>query len=237
MLGYAYQLYDTQLIHVVRESFILAFAFKWAGESKIHVRKLPDYPLYKKDQYDDTALLRDLHSLIDSADIVVAHNGDRFDIRVAKARFIQKGLDPLGKKLSIDTLKVARSQFKFSSNKLDDLARFAGVKGKIETEKGLSIKCIDGDLKAWKKYASYCKQDVWVLDKVYEWMKPWMLRHPNANLFNETYYSCPTCGSSQVIKRGFAYTATMKYQKYRCKDCRSWSCGTMGKLDGKVGIK
>jgi len=116
LLGYTYGLYDTTIIHVERDSHLLSFSYKWQGERRIRSHSLPDYRLYKKDRYDDTELLKDLHALMDSADLIVAHNGDRFDVRMANMRFIQKGLPSLPIKKSIDTLKIARSRFRFTSN-------------------------------------------------------------------------------------------------------------------------
>ena len=73
--------------------FMLCFSYKWLGHHKIHTHSLRDYPRYKKDLEDGySCLIKDLHKLFDEADILIAHNGDRFDIRKSNARFIKNGL-------------------------------------------------------------------------------------------------------------------------------------------------
>lgn len=68
-------------VWVERDTFILCFAYKWAHEKKTHCLSLPDYPLYKKNKRSDKALAADIWKLLDEADCVIAHNGDRFDRR------------------------------------------------------------------------------------------------------------------------------------------------------------
>lgn len=219
LLGYAYGLYEQNIIKVIREPHLMSFAFKWYDEKRIYYHALPDYPLYKKDPYDDTDLLKDLHALLDKADIVIAHNGDSFDIKVANSRFIMNKLKPISNYISIDTLKEARKKFRFSSNKLTDLARYAGIGQKVENEKELWFKCLEGDKKAWKQMKKYNKHDVYLLNGIYEWMKPWMKQHPNLNIFNNTIANCPRCLSSKIINYGKRYNQSGVYQRYKCKEC------------------
>ena len=74
--------------------YMLSFAINGMGEDKIHCHALPDYPLFKRDKENDKHLIEDLHALFDEADVLIAHNGDRFDIRKSNARFIMQGLKP-----------------------------------------------------------------------------------------------------------------------------------------------
>ena len=67
---------------------MLSFAWKWADEKKVHCKALCDYPGYAKNKTDDTPLIKDLWKLFDEADILIAHNGDRFDRRKANSRFL-----------------------------------------------------------------------------------------------------------------------------------------------------
>lgn len=238
LLGYAFQLYDTNIAHVVRNTHMMSFAWKWSDEKQVHVHSLPDYPLYKKDPYDDTALLKDLHALMESADIVVAHNGDKFDIKIANARFIEKGLEPLFKQTSIDTLKLAKKRFKFTSNKLTDLAKYAGFGAKKETGGiQLWVDCLNGNKKAWKKMCEYNKHDVVLLEKIYYWLKPWSDLAYNMNVYQESVYACPECGSHKVHKRGFHFTRTSKHQRFQCNDCIRFFLGKENLLENKPKVK
>lgn len=237
LLGYSFGTYDTNVLHVVRDSHLLSFSYKWLGEGKIHTKSLPDYKGYKSDPYDDRRIAEDLHALIESADVLVAHNGDRFDMKVANARFIFHGLDPMPKKKMVDTLKIARSRFRFTSNKLTDLAQYAKVGKKLPTDKDLWIDCLNGDRRAWKKMVRYNEHDVRLLEGVYKWLKPWSLHEVNMNVVQGKSWACPNCGSSKLEKRGFGFTKTGKHQRFSCNDCKAWSQGVENLLDAKVKIK
>lgn len=237
LLGYTFGLYEQNVIHVVRDSFLLSFAYKELDIDGVVCKSLRDYPLYKRDKYNDKELVKDLHHVLESADILVAHNGDGFDIKVANARFIRNGLEPISDKISIDTLKEARKKFRFTSNKLTDLAQYAGIGKKLDNEKGLWIKCINGDIKAWREMEKYNIQDVRLLEGIYKWLRPWMKSHPNINVLNGTVLSCPKCGSSKVKKNGFTYTRAGKFQSYQCFECRGRPTGKVNLLKNKPFIK
>ena len=151
---------------------MLSFAYKWQGSDKIHIHALPDYPLFKKDKENDKHLIEDLHDLFDEADVLIAHNGDRFDIRKSNARFITQGLRPPSPYKSIDTLKAARRFFQFDSNKLNDLGQYLGVGRKLpHTGFDLWSRCMRGEKSAWKTMKEYNARDIVLLERVYEKLK------------------------------------------------------------------
>ncbi len=237
LLGYAFGLYEQNILHVVRNPYILCFAYKELGQKGIMCKSIWDYPLYKKDPYDDSALLKDLHDVIESADVLIAHNGDNFDIKVANGRFIAKGLKPISEKISIDTLKEARKKFKLPSNKLTDLATYAGLGQKKETGKKLWIDCINGDKKAQKLMDEYCIHDVRLLEGIYYWMRPWMKTHPNLNILARTVAKCPVCLSGNHKKDGYAWKAGGKYQRFICQDCGHPFRGIYNLVENKPLVK
>jgi uncharacterized protein YprB with RNaseH-like and TPR domain len=161
-LGYFWgHLWETSIISVTNPWYMLSFSYRWMGEKKIHCHALPDYPLFKKDPENDKHLIEDLHDLLDEADVVIAHNGDRFDIRKSNARFIMQGLKPPSPYKSIDTLKAARRFFHFQSNKLDDLGQYLGVGRKLpHTGFDLWKRCMAGERGAWKTMREYNMHDV-----------------------------------------------------------------------------
>ncbi len=122
-LGYIWGKYEQDVLSYVKEWYMLSFAFKWLGEEKTHVFGLPQYPLYKKDKMNDKQLVESLWKLFDEADIIIAHNGNSFDIKKSNARFIFHGMKPPSPYKSIDTKLVAKRSFNFNSNKLDDLGK------------------------------------------------------------------------------------------------------------------
>lgn len=237
LLGYAFGLYEQNILHVERDSFMMSFAYKELGVDGVVCKSLRDYPLYKRDKYNDKALVKELHEVLESADILIAHNGDSFDIKVANSRFIMNGLSPVSDKISIDTLKEARKKFRFASNKLTDLAQYAGIGQKLETGKGLWIDCIHGKKEAWEKMEEYNIQDVKLLEGIYLWLRPWMKKHPNMNVIAGTATKCPKCLSNRLMKYGRRYKDGGIFQRYKCNDCGAPATGSVNLIQQKPLVK
>jgi len=224
-LGYTWGLYEQNVVSFKHEWYVLSFVAKWLGEKKIITSCLFDFKTrFKKDPTDDYAVIKKLWNLFDEADVVIAHNGDKFDIRKMNARFIYHNLTPPSPYKSIDTLKIARKYFKFNSNKLDDLGKHLGLGEKVKHEGfGLWLKCMNGNKKAWKKMTKYNIQDVLLLEKIYYKFRPWIIGHPNYGTYLRKDFVCPNCGSTHVHKRGTYTTTTRVYQRFKCQECGAWS--------------
>lgn len=223
-LGFVWGKWEQDVLEFKQDWYILSFAAKWFGEKKTTVYALPDYRGYRKNLEDDSLLVKDLWKLFDEADIIVAHNGDGFDIRKANARFIQHCLGVPSPYKTVDTLKLAKKYFKFDSNKLNDLAQYLGLGRKLDIGSfNTWMGCMTGDKKAWKKMVVYNKHDVELLDDVYRRLRPWTTNHPNINILDGKTKSCPICGSSNVQKRGYSITKVNKYQRIQCQGCGGWS--------------
>jgi len=206
------------------EWYIISFAYMWLDEGVVRVMALPDMPSYKRDKSDDRALVRQLWQLFNQADIIIAHNGDEFDIKKARTRFVYHRLQPPKPSRSIDTLKIARSQFGFTSNSLNDLAEFLGIGVKEDTGgKKLWRDCAEFDIaKAWGKMKKYNKRDVWLLWQVYLRLRPWAKNHPNFGMWSDDMV-CPTCKADALVKEGLIRKQTTIYQQFSCKECGGWS--------------
>ena len=85
--------------------YVLSWAAKWLYDENILSDVLTPEGAVAR---DDKRILDSVWKLIDEADIVIAHNGDRFDIRKLNARFILNDMNPPSPYKSIDTLKIAR---------------------------------------------------------------------------------------------------------------------------------
>src|SRR5665647_635027 len=95
ILGWTYKKWDTNVIRIERDSYIMCFSYKWYGEKKIRNVAQPDYAgTYSRDPHDDFLVVSKLWNLMDQADIVVAHNANKFDNRIATARFLEHRLGP-----------------------------------------------------------------------------------------------------------------------------------------------
>lgn len=183
--------------------------------------------------FDDRQVVEGLHRQISKADVLCGHNGDAFDIKKFNARCIKLGLKPIPPLPTIDTLKVARKHFKFTSNKLDFIGQFLDVGAKAETSKGLWNRVIRGDKKALKEMIKYNKQDVVLLKKIYQKLRPYMQNHPNHNLFKDKEV-CPNCGEAALQSNGYRVTRTVRYKRMFCQACGAWSRGASVKHKVKV---
>lgn len=238
LLSWVWGLYEQNVVWTERNWYMLCFSYKWLGEKKTYVKSLPMYRTYKKDRFNDTELVKDLWDLFNEADMIIGHNASTFDIKKANTRFIENDLLPPSTYQVVDTLKVARRYFGFSSNKLNDLGTYLKLGNKVETG-GYKLwrRCIENDSTAWRTMEKYNKQDVDLLEKVYLKLRPWVENHPNLNIINESFASCPSCNSPKIQKRGVRSTRTSIYQRFQCIDCGAWSTGTVRLNEVKPIIK
>jgi hypothetical protein len=227
ILAYCWGTWDqtipTKMIE--RDWYMLTWAAKWLGSREIITSSLPDYPdYYKKHPHCDYQIVLELHELLSSADIIVAHNGDRFDIRKTNARFAYHGMGPPDPSKTVDTLKVARKHFKFTSNRLADLGEHLDLGTKMDTG-GFELwrGCMSGDQRSWDKMVRYNKRDVRLLEDVYLELRPWTKTHPNMGVYiDDENRVCPKCGCSDVVWRGYNYTQVGAYRKFKCLSCLGW---------------
>lgn len=228
--------YETNILEITQPWVILSFSWKW--ETGEHITKaLPDYKDYTPNNLDDLLLVADLHRLMSEADIIVAQNGNAFDIKKINARFVIHNMRPPVPYKTVDTLKIARSRFGFTSNKLDDLGEALGL-GRKMCHEGYTLwkKCMAGEPKAWRTMKRYNKQDVVLLEKIYHRLLPFG-PHPNLGMWNKGTV-CPKCGSSHLNSRGTARNATTEYRQIQCQDCGGWSRTTFNERETKplVGL-
>lgn len=219
-IGYVWGKYDQNVIKYTQQSCVASFVWKWANNDKIISRSLPDYVGYVAGSYDDELLVADLWKLLDEADIVVAHNGDSFDVKVIVGRFLIHGMRPPSPFKTVDTKTVVKGIARYNSNSLDDLCgQFFGVH-KIKTDFDLWEGCIKGDAKCWAKMIEYNRKDVLLLERVYYKLLPFAKIHPNLTFW--TRGACPKCGSKNIQYRGVAHAIVNTYQRFQCNDCGSW---------------
>jgi uncharacterized C2H2 Zn-finger protein len=204
------------LPQIIDSGYILCWSAKWFGENQIFFDSL--------EKTDAKLMLAKIHSLLNDADVVVHYNGTKFDIPTLNKEFILHGFTPPSPYRQIDLLRTARNVFKFPSNKLDYIAQALGLGGKVKNRgHELWIGCMANDPQCWGEMEEYNKQDVILLELLYNKMKPWIKPHPNYTLYtDEIALMCPICGATNYHRRGYAYTAAGKYQRFRCTACGSW---------------
>ena len=205
------------LQRLVDSGYVLCWAAKWLGEEELMFDSIH--------QSTTKRMLKRIHALLEEADAVIHYNGQRFDIPTLNKEFLLNRMTPPSNFKQIDLYLTARSRFRFVSNKLEYVANALGL-GNKHKHQGFELwpKCMSGDEDAWKEMEIYNKQDVILLEGVYEIYLPWIRNHPNLGLYTDSEVdACPNCGSTNLKRRGHAYTAAGKYQRYRCTDCGHWA--------------
>ena len=221
-LAWVWSAYKTNIIDVYKDWELLSIAWKWLGEDEIFFEK-------KGGAKTDKALAIQLHALLDEADIVVAHNGDRFDLRKANARFLYHDLGPYSPVQSIDTLKESRRYFAELKHNLTEIGKRHSLGTKTpHTGFDLWLGCMNNDPDSWALMEKYNRQDVHLLEEVYLKLRPWIgtpgkYRHPNLGQWNPGELVCPKCGHDKLIKRGRHRTQVSVFQTYQCKNCGGYS--------------
>lgn len=222
--------WEQNVIEFSEPWYFLSFAYKWLDQKKVTVKSLRDYPGYDPTKPCDKALCEDLHKVLDDADYVIAHNGDKHDLRKARARFVKHGLTPPSPFKSIDTLKIARRYFQFDSNSLDDLGQYLGVGRKIaHTGKHLWFGCMRGDPKSWGVMEKYNSGDVALLERIYLRLRPYAANHPDLTFISRER-ACPSCQSPKIQQRGFNMTKAGRKPRMQCQSCGAWSSGAYEKV-------
>lgn len=225
ILGYVWRIWDQSLSlgQIKTDWHVLSWSAKWLDDPKVMYMDQRS----SKNLEDDKKILWEIWKLLDEADIVITQNGISFDVKKLKARFIYHGFQPPSSFKHIDTLKLAKKHFGFTSNKLEYLAKFLKTKTKKLTKRkfdGFELwkACLANNTQAWEEMEQYNKQDVLALEQVYYKMIPWD-SSINFNLYHDGEHNVCKCGNDKFEKRGFAYTTAGKYQRLRCTKCGAWT--------------
>ena len=219
---------NVSLDQIRRDWVMLSWAAKWVGEDYIYSDALPHYAKeYKADPENDEHILASLNDMLNEADMVIGHNSSAFDLPKIRARMESLGLKPFSPVQEIDTLKIAKQAFRFSSNKMAFIAETLGIGTKTDTGGHLLwVKCLRGDPKSWALMEEYNCNDVILTEQVYELLAPWSKGHPNFGLYSfGDDAQCTVCGSHDLACDGYAYTQMGRFQRYRCKACGKYLRG------------
>jgi predicted PolB exonuclease-like 3'-5' exonuclease len=197
--------------NIISERAVICICYKWEGSKKVHHLEW--------DNGCDKKMLKEFLEVAKQADELVAHNGDRFDIKWFNTRCLFHGLEPIGDWKTVDTLVIAKRRFCFNSNALDYLGRFLFGSGKcddggFDTWKEIVL---DNSKKAMRTMVKYCKRDVELLERVWKALEPYHKPKTHVGrLMGRDGWSCPYTGSEDVVKSKTRFTTagTRQHQMY-----------------------
>jgi DNA-directed RNA polymerase subunit RPC12/RpoP len=213
---------NISLNQTISEWFMISWSAKFVNEEYVYSDVLtPKESICE----DDRRICGSLWEILNEADTVVTHNGIAFDHKKINTRFLLNGFMPTKPFRIIDTLKVIKDNFSFSSNKLDNLLIQFGLPRKLHTSFELWSDCVNGVKSALLEMEEYNKNDVVTLEFAFDRLKPWIKNFPNYVLYNtiDDAMVCPTCGHKHLSDIGYYTTGVSKYKMYRCDRCSSIS--------------
>jgi hypothetical protein len=222
MLTYSWSLFPDSINPemVLQPSRVLCFAANWYPAKRVDV-------FCEWDDDGHAGMVAAAWDLLDRADICVGYNQQGFDLKHLNREFALAGLGPPSPYQNIDLLKVVRQQFKFPSNRLGQIGQSLDIGAKLDTG-GWKLwqGVLDGDEKARKKFARYCKGDVALTADLLARLanSGWIKNVPHAGLWSGDMTACYACGDTNLIPAGFAYTKTARYLRLAC------ACGAFNKV-------
>lgn len=233
--AYTWGLFDQTigLNQIKQDWHLIAWAAKWLGDPVSKTMYMDNRNA--KDITDDKALVEGLAKLLNEADIIITQNGNSFDVKKLNARAIINGLPPIKPCQSTDILKEGRKVFKFTSHKLEYIAdklnkKYKKLKHSEYPGFELWSAVLKGDKHAWDVMKKYTIHDVLSTEEASQNMRGWIKTQNLAAYSDDLTLSCRGCGNKDLESRGFAFTSTGKYQRYRCKQCSKWLVGNANLL-------
>ena len=158
---------------------VLCAVIKGSDRKKPYVFRGDSYDPWKNgNRSDDSLLVKDIVSCLNDYDVLVAHNGARFDVPFLRTRLakwhpsLECGAFP-NKKL-VDPVLLARSKLRMSSNSLAAIASLIGAGEKTLVDGDVWMRAaLDGDSEAMDIIVKHCIIDVDILEKVADAVKPY----------------------------------------------------------------
>lgn len=197
---------------------IICIAYKWLDKGKIHVL---DWGLHAQ---NSAKMLQEFVAVLETADVVIAQNGDAFDIKQLNTQRLIHKQRPIAWPTSEDTRKMIRRHFYVTSSSLEYISKLLVGAGKdrIEFADWIDV-IVYKKAKALEKMKRYCKNDVLRLFQVWKKIAPYCeprfnraLKNPEVNNHK---FACANCGSKSLMRDGTRGLRSGLFQRYRCKVC------------------
>jgi len=193
--------------NIIKERAIICVSYKWENENKVYHLKW--------NNGDDKQLILDFVNVLNQASEVIGHNSDNFDIPWLRGRALYHQIAFPSNLKSLDTFLKTKNNFRLNSHKLDYLAKYLRVGGKIEDggfQNWVDI-VLHNDSNAMDVMLAYCDNDVVILEDVYHKIKNYIKPNIHKGVYEgKPKWSCPLTGSTNVIlfKNDFTATGTLQ---------------------------
>lgn len=233
--GHLWAIHDQYIPHtMIKDSWrMLGWAGKIFGDSKVYSDVMTSKEAIDRSSF---RVVESARTFLDKLDILIAHNGDEFDVKIMNSELAFHKMSPLHFR-TIDTLKLIRSTFKLPSYKLDYINDYFGISRKIHNDgQVLWDKCLKGDKKSLKEMEIYNQGDIVATDDLFWTIQPYVKGLPNFSTYkNELNSKECNCGGKFVSDKShpYWYTNLAKYERYVCSNCGAVTRGRKTLLDKK----
>ena len=125
---------------------------------------------------NDKPLVKELANILSDHDILVAHNGTRFDVPFIRTRLMRWGLKKFPDQKIIDPLSLALRKLRLERNSLGRLSDLLGIEER-KTPLDLSVwtdAVLNGTRRSMNLIVEHCIADVKVLTACLEFVKPYI---------------------------------------------------------------
>ena len=220
MIAYVWGVWqeDIPQPRIIKDWCILSWSAKWLHDDKIMSDVLTKREALTR---NDERIIENFWLLLDEADVVIAHNGKRFDIKKINTRLWKHKLKKPSSYKVIDTLSAVKSVFSLNHNGQNAIAKFLEIDEKLNTDFALWEDCDHGDTQALQYMSEYNDQDVRMLEEIYLSMREWIPNHPNLKIYQGVTDGCPVCLSTTYQDVGYYVANKKRYPEHRCDNCGS----------------
>ncbi len=218
---------------ILKHAKIICISWKWEGKDKIHNIH------WGLNEQCDKIIIEKIVEQLDKADEIVAHNGDRFDIKWIRTRAAFHDIPMRPYYRMIDTYKISKSLFggAMPSHSLANLAKYFGLVAKKDPgglQTWIDI-IIHRSRKALKTMVYYCDGDITTLEAVFKKLRKYAPhKFHYAIKAGEGKFHCPECILLGAYNKGYVTKAgTPKhYMKCRDKECgQTWDINNKSYMD------
>ena len=161
--------------NIHKRSYVICWSAAWVSSDKPSRVRSDVVTQAEAKRGKDKRCLQGLFAMMDAADYIITHNGNKFDLRKLNTRYLLNGMDaPLTYK-PIDTLALAKKHFAADSNALEHWSLLLGGERKddMRLEHWQRI-CDNGDPKSLARMVKYCRGDVREGVHVFQEFRRWI---------------------------------------------------------------
>ena len=152
-------------------SILLCCSIKQYGVKGITTLRADKYKSWAKNRTNEKEFIQAVADELDKYDILIFHNGERFDKKYFNAKCMQYNIKPIFRhKKLIDPIQLSWKHLRLGRNSLAALIDYLQIpvkKTPIELHKWMEAS-LEGSKKAMDLICTHCEYDIITLEQVYD---------------------------------------------------------------------